>query len=257
MIVCVLGNDSRQKEVANIFKSENYKVYQESDCVKNNSLISSADALVLPLPFSRDGEHISSSFFSLDQLLTLIKKDCLVFAGMCKGNFENEYDYNTDEEFLYQNAFYTAEGAVSIAISRTDFSLSEASVLIIGNGRIGKCLAKLIKNFGAKITISARKEKDFLYIKNHSNFAIHTNFATDLSEYDIIFNTVPKDALLHKAKQSIRPDALIIDLASKGSGLYRDKNYVDAKGLPSVFCAKSSAKAVYNSVKKHKGENLI
>lgn len=257
MIVCVLGSDSRQKEVANIFKSENYNVYQESDCVKNDFLISKADVLVLPLPFSRDKKHISNSAFSLEQLKDLMKKDCLVFAGMCKGTFENEYDYNTDEEFLRANAFYTAEGAVSLAIKHTDFSLSESKVLIIGNGRIGKSLAKLLKNFGAKITVSARKEKDFLYIKNHSNFSIHTNLARDLSEYDIVFNTVPKDALMPKAKQTIRSDALIIDLASAKSGLYREQNYIDAKGLPSVFCAKTSAKALYNSVKKYKGENLI
>ncbi len=257
MIVCVLGNDARQAGVARLFRKQKHTVYDEKDCVKEKNLISAADIIVLPLPYSRDGKNIASSFFTVQQIATLANKNCIVFAGMCKDVFYNEYDYNTDEEFLKNNAFYTAEGAISIAIEKTNYSLSEANVLIVGNGRIGKCLARLLKNFGSKITVSARKEKDFLYIENHSCSAIHTNCATDLSQYDIIFNTVPENALCFGAKQSIRGDALVIDLASKNSELYREQNYIDAKSLPAKYCALSSAKAVYNSVKKYKGENLI
>lgn len=257
MIVCVLGNDARQLNVARLFKQKNYMVFEEKDCVKDKDLISSADIIILPLPYSRDGKNIFSSLFTVKQVATLANKDCVVFAGMCKNVFYNEYDYNTDEEFLKNNAFYTAEGAISIAIEKTDYSLSEANVLIVGNGRIGKCIAMLLKNFGAKITVSARKKQDFSYIENHSYLAIHTNLATDLSQYDIIFNTVPENALCFGAKQTIRSNAIIIDLASKNSELYRDQNYIDAKSLPAKYCAVSSAKAVCNSVKKHKGENLI
>lgn len=250
-MITVLGGDKRQKELAKLLNANFNTLYLDgsNDFSEIKNYISLSKAVVFPYPFSRDKITISTTKYDILKIKEALRQDCVVFGGGILNFFENKtIDYAKDENFLLKNALYTAEGATLIAKQNTNYSLSDLNILIVGNGRIGKYLSKILSAYCEKITVSARKQSDFDYLKTRSLKYFHTNKQENLSEFDLIFNTVNQKALNDIAIKSIKNDVLIIDLASKNSGLFKEQNYIDAKALPTKFCALSSAKAIYNII---------
>ena len=218
------------------------------------SILKISDLVVFPLPFTRDNSTINNTHFCIAETLNAIQDNTKIFAGMIDESFKNHnvFDYNDDEEFTLKNAFYTAESSVALSIQNTPYSLSDAKILIMGNGRIGKFLSKLLIPFGTDITVSARKEKDFEYIEDNGLTAIHTEKINDISLYNVIFNTIPFRVISDDALNTIKKDCLIIDLASKNSFLNSaNALYIDAKALPAKHCMQSSANALYDCIFKN------
>ena len=113
-------------------------------------------------------------------------------------------------------------------------------MLILGCGRIGKCLAPLARNHGAAVTISARKEQDLLEVESLGYRRIHTEHAhKETMDCDVIINTIP--ALVIPNLQS-KDDAIILELASV-PGLLGDHITV-ARGLPGKMDPKASGKLI-------------
>lgn len=256
MIITVVGNDHRQKELAKLLNKQHDTFYLggSEDWEKAKSILKISDIIVFPLPFSRDNKTINNTHFEIDKTIEVLQKDTVIFAGGYKFDDTNRksIDYNTDEEFTLKNAFYTAESAIALSIINTSSSLYDANILVLGNGRIGKALGILSKPFCKTLTISARKKEDFDYLEKHNFNSIHTEKIQDLSEFDVIFNTIPASVLSKDTIKSIKKDALIIDLASKNSLLNTAKaNFIDAKALPAKYCMKSSAKALIKVLDKH------
>lgn len=255
LIITVIGNDSRQRELARLLNRHYDTIYlsgsEEIKIVK--SIIKISDAVILPLPVSRDNTNINTTDFLISEILENIPDSTTVFAGMCdKINTKHAMiDYNEFEDFTLKNAFYTAESAIALSIINMPFSLSDAKVLILGNGRIGKYLGDILSTMCKDITVSARKEKDFDYIKAKGFTAVNTNKIPDLSQFNLIFNTIPENVISKDVLSTCGKNTLIIDLASKKSGLYKDEGYIDAKALPAKYCKKSTAKALYDSVSKY------
>jgi len=111
---------------------------------------------------------------------------------------------------------------------------------VIGWGRIGKCLAQLLKSIGAQVTVAARKESDRVMLKALGYGALDT-CELDTTPYRLIFNTVP---------QMICPDCpgkgLKIDLASKlGLG---GEDVLWARGLPGKDAPESSGHLIAQTV---------
>ena len=46
----------------------------------------------------------------------------------------------------------------------TDITIHGSNVLVLGYGRIGKSLSRMLKGIGAKVTVEARKEEDLSWI---------------------------------------------------------------------------------------------
>ena len=67
-------------------------------------------------------------------------------------------DLLKDPYYLAANAAITAEAALGIVLKELRCAIDRANILILGWGRIGKCLAKLLGGLGAKVTVAARKE---------------------------------------------------------------------------------------------------
>ena len=256
MIITVIGNDSRQHEFAKISNQKYDTIYlsgsEDISIVK--SILKISEIVVLPLPLTKDNKTINTTDFSINEIAKAIPKNATVFAGMVnKSDFSCKViDYNEIEDFIQKNALYTAEAAVAISIINTPLSLSEAKVLILGNGRISKYISIILSQLCKNITVSARKQKDFDYLKQNGLSYINSNNITDLYEYDIIFNTVPANIITKPTLKTLRKTALIIELTSKNSGLFTDeKKYNEAKALPAKNCKNSTTKALFDSVRKY------
>ena len=190
--------------------------------------------LLLPVPsFAPDGMIVGGG--NLSTLLTLLPKDIVVIGG----NLDRpELDYYTtidllqDESYLAQNAQITAYCAVNLAMNQLPAILDDCPVLVLGWGRIGKCLSRLLRQMGAKVTVCARKEADRSIIKA-LGYDITDYRQVNLTAYRVIFNTVP--TMLFPVCPG---NALKIDLASRlGMG---SEDVIWARGLPGKDAPESS-----------------
>ena len=175
-----------------------------------------------------------------------------VFAGNI--NFKNVIDYTKSEEFALKNAYLTAEGAMALAIEKSDFSLINSSVLICGYGRIAKALQIYLTPFTKDITISARNKTEILKAEYYGAKTASLNALNDCKKYNYIFNTIPHPIFNFEELKTVSKSALIIDLASFPGGVdthYAKSlglNLITARGLPSRYSPAKAGEIVGDTV---------
>lgn len=190
--------------------------------------------LLLPVPsFEPDGSIKGGG--DLVELLSQLPKTVTVVGGNLHRPELAEYeilDLLEDPWYLAKNAGITSYCALELALAKLPITLDKCPVLIIGWGRIGKCLSKLLHSMGACVTVAARKESrrvmiDALGYQSSSIEDIRTE------NYRLIINTVPAMVL-----PCAPGTALKIDLASvPGIG---GRDVLWAKGLPGLLAPESS-----------------
>lgn len=124
------------------------------------------------------------------------------------------------EELAVLNTISTAEGAIQIAMEETSRTIHGSNVLVMGFGRIGKILAKMLNGIGAKVYCEARKNEDFAWIKAYGyNLVPLKNLKNEISKFDIIINTIPSMILTREYLERVNKEALLIDVASMPGGV--------------------------------------
>ena len=202
-------------------------------------------ALLLDVPsFGADGRLRCGG--SVGKLLAQLPAGVSVFGGNLDHPALEGYrtvDFLKDARYLAENAYITAECALEIALSYLPLTLRNCPVLVIGWGRIGKCLGQLLKVLGADVTIAARKETDRAMIQALGHRAVDTGKLTDvLGRCRLIFSTAPEPILDRDQMSECHPDCVKIELASK-TGIAGD-DVVIARGLPGVHMPESSGKLI-------------
>ena len=240
--VAVIGGDLRQLTLARLLKREGYHVFLygfdkdirldalEFDRDKDFAL--SADIVILPVPVTFDGTTINSPYsknpMTVEEFLCGINPSALVFGGQIQPNLQKAFeenqiayrDYLKREELSIKNAVPTAEGAIEIAIAETPITIHGSKSLVLGYGKIGKILSKMLFGLGAQTYVEARKYADLAMIEGHGYEPLDLYSLKDrINEFDIIFNTVPSLILDREILSNVKKDALIIDLASKPGGV--------------------------------------
>ena len=198
--------------------------------------------LLLPVPsFTPDGMITGGG--NLATLLTLLPKDIVVIGGNLDRpelDYYKTIDLLQNEAYLAENAQITAHCAIKLALNQLPVILDNCPVLVIGWGRIGKCLSQLLRQMGAKVTVCARKESDRSILSALGYTATEYKLA-DLTRYRVIFNTVPTMVF------PVCPgNALKIDLASRlGLG---SEDVIWARGLPGKDAPGSSGALIANTL---------
>ena len=173
-----------------------------------------------------------------------------IFAGNANG----VYDYTKNEVFAIKNAYLTAEAAIALAISRSEKSLVNAPVLIVGFGRIGKALKRLLEPFTRDITVCVRNEAAAGYAACEGASAIGFESLKSCEKYSFIFNTVPHPVFNEAELKSIDKDTLLIDLASFPGGVDKhfakhfEINLIEARGLPGKYSPEAAGKIVAETI---------
>ena len=144
-------------------------------------------------------------------------------------------DFLSDPYYLARNAAITAECAIEIVENILHRNVSGHSFLILGWGRIGKCLGKFLQQKGAEVTIAARKVTDLAIIEALGYRAIPLQDLKPHSEF--ILNTIPTMVL-----EKVPSDCFAIELASK-PGMCGG-NIISARGLPGKMRPVESGKLI-------------
>lgn len=151
------------------------------------------------------------------------------------------YDLLKDEFYLWENAAITAQCALQAAMEKLDRIYCGLSVVIIGWGRIGKCLGRLLRHLGAEVTIAARKETDRAMAEALGYRAVEISALPEcLPGTELLYNTAPTPVITED--QTIPSGCLILDLASRPGIL--SSHAISARGLPGRYAPRSSGNLI-------------
>ncbi len=240
--ISVIGGDMRQTILADMLADNGYDVtvFGFDDTYDINNVrtadniaeASENDIIILPLPVSYDNININAPLFAeeikIRDILDNVSAKTIILGGRINEYLKGELDllgidycdYFMREELIVQNAIPTAEGAIELAMSEMPITLHGSNALILGFGRIGKVLAKMLSGIGANVTVSARRYETLSWIHTLGYNGINNcHLSESLGSYDVIFNTVPSMILDKQLLRNVNKKTLIIDLASKPGGV--------------------------------------
>lgn len=276
----IIGGDLRTVKLAQMLAKDKNTVYtygiEKADelkynkniifCEKLNEAIEYSEIVIGPIPFSSDLKNINTPFsdkqISIKEFIQEINEKVLIAGSITQEVYkiaENRHieiiDIMKREELAILNSISTAEGAIEIMISNTNKIIHGSKILILGFGRIGKVLAKKLEGLSAEVTCAARKNEDIAWIKAYGYNETNINMiGENLSEYDIIINTVPHLILTKEKLDYVKKDCLLVDLASKPGGIdikvAEEKNlkFIWALALPGKVAPITTAEFIKESI---------
>ena len=286
MKFAIIGGDLRIVKLAEMLAKDENQIYvyglEKAEDLKNKPNIIQCDTIkkaiqdveivIGPIPFSSDGNTINSPFcdkeITIREMMHVINAKVLIAGGttpevynMANDEYIEIIDIMKREELAVLNTIATAEGTIQIAIENTNKILHGSEVLILGFGRIGKVLARKLAGLSAKVTCAARKDEDLAWIQAYGHKATNINsIGQNLSEFDVIINTVPHMILTEERLVNVKPECLLIDLASNPGGIdkkaVKDRNlkFIWALSLPGKVAPTTSAEfikeTIYNIIKE-------
>lgn len=192
--------------------------------------------LLLPIPTRSDYSH-------------LVNKDTIVIGG----NLSHPcpcIDLLQDPFYLAENARITAYCAIKYAIANLPVTIYDCDMLILGWGRIGKCLSQLLRNLGANVTVYARKPVDRAALASLGYNT--TNHLEDVQQYRVIFNTAPTPLVPASA---LAPEQVKIDLASSRG--IDGEDVIWARGLPGRDAPETSGKLIAKTIHRLRKEGIL
>lgn len=232
----------------------------EEGCTVSSSLeelVQRCRFLIGPIPFTKDSEQ------AVLNLSCLLNKNHFLSGGMipsdlvcfCKNQKIPYYDLMKNEKIAILNAIATAEGSIMEAILTGDSNLHKSSCLVLGYGRCARILAGKLKGLDAIVTVAARSEEALAFAQASGLRSVRLSEKTSLlPEFDFIFNTIPALVLDQNCLALLKPETVIIDIASAPGGI--DYDYAMRRGLKARLCPglpgkispKSSADILANEI---------
>ncbi|MBR2043318.1 MAG: hypothetical protein IJ946_03155 [Clostridia bacterium] len=249
--ILILGSDKRSLTVYEILKEKHYDV---SLLTNYEQLKEGFTAYLLPIPATLDGVKLNCDLnITVNEILTKAHNDSLIIsAGFKKDGI---IDITDNDDFAYQNAVPTAEGAISLAIGSNGSTLADSNILVTGFGRVSKVLLARLKAFSKNITVAVRKAGDLSLINALGFNALPVGMLAErLKDFDIIFNTIPYKLFNSETLYNAKEKAVFIELASNASGFDTDYikalpvTFINAPGLPAKVAPTSAGKILAEAV---------
>ena len=167
--IAIIGGDLRNVNLAKMFAKDGIEVYtygmeKAKDINKNITICANIDEIIAknqiiigPIPLSKNKQELHMPFCEKS---IEIKKICDKISSkkvFISGNIDEQYvtmleekgvkviDLFQREELAILNAISTAEAAISIAVQETLSTLHNTNILVMGFGKIGKILSKMLQ----------------------------------------------------------------------------------------------------------------
>ncbi len=196
--------------------------------------------LLLPIPTTRDNKYISGSSVRVADIADMPDGQTYVVGYNIPTVITDRagevgafvYDGAEDEEFLCENAELTARGALGYLLTHSERDLSELNIGVVGYGRIGIRMMRLLLLLGAKPTVYTTRSEVAVSLGEMGISACLIGDSPDYSTLDILINTAParqideselpyKTEIIDLASGSIfKPSERLTKLASIPDGMY-------------------------------------
>ena len=238
--IWIIGGDQRQVRLAGLLAEDGHTVHTlglgpVGAGVKEEGELSGAalaDCVVLPLPVAAPGGRLNAPLaaepLTLEGVFAALRPGQVICAGrvdditdaLARDRGLVLHDYFAREELAVANAVPTAEGAIQIALEEMPVTLHNCRALVIGYGRLGRALAPRLAGLGARVSVAARKYAHLAWAEGFGFGTEHTGELKGwLCGYDLIVNTVPAPVLGEEELKELKPECVVIDLASLPGGV--------------------------------------
>ena len=259
MQIAVIGGDARQLEIIRKLTELDARLsligFEQLDHAFTGAVkekldevdFSTIDALILPVPGTNLEGQVETIFSNEKVILTedmLLKtpEHCTIYSGISNA-FLNEITtkskrrliqlFSRDDVAIY-NSIPTVEGTIMMAIQHTDYTIHGSNVTVLGLGRCGMSTARAFHALGAKVKVGARKSEHLARITEMGVTPFHlNNLVKEVSDTDILINTVPHPVVSAAVISKLPAHTLIIDIASKPGGT--DFRYAEKRGIKALL----------------------
>lgn len=255
MKFAVIGGDARAGWLAALLNGDGHTVrcfalekaalpQRVMQCSSLDACVYGADWVVVGIPAEKGGAlntPLSVQQLSAEALLTALWPGqtlcggkigqsmslAAVRAGLQVCDLMNRRDFN------HGNAVLTAEGAIGLLIRESPRSLWKGRALVTGWGRIARQLGPRLRALGCETYAAARKTGDRAEAEGYGLRACTLDGLSDLAgSLDFLINTVPAPVIPREALERLRPDAVLLELASEAGF---DKTLAEELGLRTVY----------------------
>ena len=261
--VAVLGGDDRElilvPQLARL--GANVRVAGITKFIGNNLVqyfesaeeaVSGARFVILPMSGIDEQGNIMARYaqkplsFTRD-LIRFCIDDCIVIVGFARPLLKQLIterglglvEIAGMDEVAIMNSIPSAEGALQMAMEATDITIHGSNAIVLGFGRGGLTLARMLFALGAKTSVAARKPADLARIAEMGMKPLnYSQLPECIKKADIVFNTVPALVLDESLLRKTKPAVYICDIASTPGGVdfkaaeKLGRNAVLAPGLP-------------------------
>ncbi len=243
-------------------------------CLTAKKALEGSDAVILPLPVSRDGVSLNmpvadgSDPLSLDEIVNTVAKNKsrLIIGGIIPDSLKSRAeelgitveDYYAQEELQRKNALPSAEGALMLAMENSDTVMEGLRVLVTGYGRTGRLTAEKLRAMGAQVSVAARRDEVICDIAMSGFSPVRINDEKELkqafTENEMIINTVPHIVFTHALLYDSENTPLYIEIASSPGGIDIPAargigmQLIFAPSLPGRYAPVSAGRYIFETV---------
>ena len=245
----VVGSDARQAAAGRALARAGYTVGSVQQ-------LPQADCILLPLP-------LEQADLPLAQLLGMAKPGALALGGRLSAQAKaiareagvELIDYFARPELTVYNAIPTAEGCIGILLRERTRTLWGENLLLLGFGPVGQALGVRLAALGAQVTAAARRPAQRALAESFGLRSVAIGRLGQLAPaFDTVVNTVPAQVLSAEVLARLRPESLIVDLASRPGGTDFEAarrlghRAIHALSLPAACAPETAGEAVAQTV---------
>lgn len=271
--LAVIGGDDRELYlIPELLKLGAYIIgigFEKAPTIPGMSLASSivevansVDALLFPMFGIDDRGFVKAKYSAFpivvnNDVLRAIPKHVPIFIGWARPALKaasNMLELEIIEtanldELAILNSIPSAEGAIQMAMEATLITIHGSKSFVLGLGRCGWTIARMLYGLGAEVTGVARKPADLARAREMGFCPVDfAELDQVIGQAEIVFNTVPQLVLDKSRLEKMSGEAVIIDLASIPGGT--DFEYAQmmgikavlAPGLPGIVAPKTAGK---------------
>ncbi len=239
--VAIMGGDAREVILAQHLAELDVLVKAAGLPVNGKNIIrckdmaeamDNVDSLILPVPGVNEemklfSAYVETSMYLTEELLAKLPQGSPVFVGVGKSPLKKLIEkmglrlieVMEINEVAILNSIPSAEGAVQLAMDNMPITIHGSRAWVMGFGRTGITLARVLQALGAKTTVVARNVSQLARAEEMGlETARYSQSDIFSEEVDVIFNTVPALVLNETILRCLPTGVLIIDIASAPGG---------------------------------------
>lgn len=246
MKTVIFGTGERLTECARVLGSE-------------PSLSQYSELVILPIPTTKDGTHLTGTDTTLRELAATVGEGSFILGyDIPRAIVETMEDAGAvvcdalgDETFLRRNAELTALGTVGVILTSGRLSVGDMKIGVLGYGRIGSQLMRMLLFLGAKVKVYTRQNSTRVEL---SGYGIDAELSSEgnYDGLDFLINTAPHRILSDDTLRRIGEGGRVIDLAS-GDNFPESAKITKLGGIPGIMYPASAGRIYAAAAIRYQG----
>lgn len=226
-----------------------------------SSTLGTEHLVILPVPTTKDKRTVFGTDVLLDETLVNVGVGSVVVGYGLPEEYKfsaeqlgaKVFDLALDEVFLSENAYITAIGTLAYVFGANKRIVRDFCVGVIGYGRIGSQLVRMLLFFGARVKVYTTKMLTRINLGECGVDCVcppdSPDGKYDFSGIDILINTAPKNMATAFENKKVPDGMTVIELAS-GDNFSGIEGVVKLPALPERMYPESAGREYFKAIER-------